>query len=231
MACWLAATLCSAAIKSNVDSQQSLSQQQSSDFADALTNGISATLPPPSSTSKNKTSSSGRGKDDVVTTGQAAAAHAGPTVAPTDNMNRRLLRLQQQTDTPGAAQQQRQHAEHHDMPPTAVALASGAPSNATSTAAEAYTSLVDGAYMLNTVQAVTLGAAAKAAGNAGLCIAPALLPTKSAAGFGIKFDCPGINTPAEVRWLLKRHSCWERVHACAHTCMCRAPATDGRLLF
>lgn len=67
--------------------------------------------------------------------------------------------------------------------------------------AQAYAVLADGAFKLGAAQRVSLGGGARVAGNAGICVGPALLPASSVDCFTVAFDCPGVGMPAKVRML------------------------------
>jgi hypothetical protein len=71
-------------------------------------------------------------------------------------------------------------------------------SNDTLSIGQAYTTLVDGAFLLSAAQSVMLGGSSNAAGSAGVCVAPALIPQKLAGGFKVMFDCRGVSASAEV---------------------------------
>jgi hypothetical protein len=147
----------------NLENHQSLTAQQSRDFANALTRGIAAALAQPISAATATTNNS------------SSADHPG------------LLRRRQ---LPQAADPPASNSSTANTTPQ--------PSNQTLTAAQAYNALVDGAFLISAAQSVTLGGSAEAAGSAGVCVAPALLPQKLAGGFQVAFGCRGISAPAEV---------------------------------
>jgi hypothetical protein len=77
---------------------------------------------------------------------------------------------------------------------------------------------------------VTRGAPAAAGGNGGVCVAPALLPRRGVDGATTRFDCPGVEVPAQVGARARVRMCacaCARAHVHVHVHVCVRGTTAG----
>jgi hypothetical protein len=184
----------------NLENGQSLNAQQSRDFANALTRGIAAATQPLSAAAAVTADAAASSSVAITPAAAAAAAPAAGSL--------HLWQLRQATAVPDPSSSSSGTPADAD---SSTAAAAGTDtttlqhSNDTLSISQAYTTLVHGAVLLSAAQTVMLGGSASAAGGAGVCVAPALIPQKLAGGFTVAFDCRGVSAPAEVSclvWLL-----------------------------
>lgn len=191
----------------NRNSGRTLTNQQTNTFADALSNGINAA---------SKSTSEARGAGDSTADPDADPSSSLPTYQVLNLKTNATAAVRNITDEMLArVALNKQHGEAraraHVPPKQRRRLLAagtnnkqpGAAGGANSTAQrlkplEAFTMLESGMFNLTAAQSIVLGGAARAAGNAAVCVAPALLPQRAVDGFNITFDCPGITVPAQV---------------------------------
>lgn len=192
----------------NRNSGRTLSGQQTNSFADALSNGIRAASRRDSPSSAQIAEDTAHPEDDasdsmpayqvlkLTPNATAAARNITPEMLARVALNRQHAEARARAHIP-PRQRRRLLAAGVDRQQSGAAGADAAPQGLTPL--EAFEILESGMYNLTAVQSITLGGAAQAAGNAAVCVAPALLPQRAVDNFNITFDCPGITVPAQVR--------------------------------
>lgn len=172
-------------MQANNKQQKALTAQQSNTYTDAFTVGLAANTPPKAVKPAHPKSS-----PPTQMTYPTSSAAAKPGVSGLPNSNSTVLPRQLLATPQNLTSVNAQNAA------------------STFTSIQAYKCLLDGVKRLTQAQDVILGAPAVAVGNAGMCVAPALLQQKAVGGAVIRLECPGVTAGAEVCCVLS----WELHH-------------------